>query len=318
MLGDIDYNLKPIEPKIFLHKPNEDYVGKLSEAYNVNRKTSLTELFSLSFELPYYVTENNQLVRNRNIDLIRDRYYVKVVIGAKVEWYIITKINESMSDSGDSKRVECIYLPQELNDKNIGSYTAESKHAGQVLSDILSLTAIWSVGSIDPDFLLSYRSWEFPDNTLLDAIFKVAERYNAIIEWDTVNRSFDLIKPEFHGQNRLGTISHRKWLKTLDKETNSERVITRIVPKGKDGLGIQRLTTNGANYIEDFSYWMFPFERDTNKNVIKHSDYMSDSLCHAILNYQEKAETLDGQYKNLLEQMDAQTKLLAQKQVEFE
>lgn len=317
MLGDIDYNLKPIEPKIFLHKPNEEYVGKLSEAYNVNRKTSLTELFSLSFELPYYVTENNQLVRNRNIDLIRDRYYVKVMIGAKVEWYIITKITESMSDSGDSKRVECIYLPQELNDKNIGSYSAESKHAGQVLDDILSLTALWSVGSIDPDFLLSYRSWEFPDNTLLDAIFKVAERYNAIIEWDTVNRSFSLIKPEFHGQNRLGTISHRKWLKTLDKEKNSERVITRIVPKGKDGLGIQRLTTNGANYIEDFSYWMFPFERDANKNVIKHSDYMSDSLCHAILDYQEKSATLDGQYKNLLEQMDTQTKLLAQKQVEL-
>lgn len=317
MLGDINYNLKPTRPKIFLCKPNGDIVSKISEAYNINRKTALTELFSFSFNMPYYIEENNELARNRNIDLIKERFYIKLEIGSKIEWYIITKIIDSMSDQEDHKSIECIFLPQELADKTIASYSEESKNARQVLRDILSLQTSWSIGSIDPDFELTYRSWEFPGNSLLDAIFQVMERYNAIIEWNTENRTFDMVKPEFHGQNRLGTISHRKYLKTLNRETNAEQVVTRLIPKGKDGLGINRLTLNGSNYLEDFTYWMYPFERDSNRNVIKRSNYMSDSLCHALLDYQEKAKLYENEYQKLLEQLKDLTSLHSQKKVEL-
>ena len=317
MLGDLDFNLKPIRPKIHIAKANREIIAKVSEAYDITRKTSLLEIFSFSFKIPYYVEENSTLVRNRNADIIRERYHVKVDIGNKTEWYIISKITDVASEDGDAKEIECVYLPQELNDKKISGYKEDAKNAREVLNDILSLTANWSIEYLDADFELTYRSFEFNDNTLLEAIFTVVDTYNAIIEWDTVNRTFRLVKPELHGLNRLGTISYKKYLKSLNRESNAEIIATRFKPTGKDGLGIQRLNPTGQGYLEDFSYFLFPFERDENKNIISHSYHMSDSLCNALLDYKELLEANEGQFGDLASQRDTLTESLSQKTTEL-
>ena len=61
----------------------------------------------------------------------------------------------------------------------------------------------------------------------------------------------------------------------------------------------------GSGTIENFSYFMYPFERDSNRNVIKSSDYMDDDLCHAILDYQEKVESYRPQFKTLMDNLTA-------------
>ncbi len=304
MLGDIDYHLKPQNISIFIAKPNREIISKIAEAYEINRKISLNELYSLSFKIPFGISENNAPIRNKNVDVLKERQHIKIIIGNKEEWYIVTKISDKADNQGDSKEVMCTYLPYELGDKLIGGYEEESKHARQVLNDILASSSIWSIDYIDADFELTYRSWEFSDTTLLDAVYQVAEKYNAILEWNTVDRTIRMVKPELHGMNRLGSFSMRKYLKSVDREYNAELVVTRLKPVGKDGLGIERLTSNGAPYIEDFSYWMFPFERDASRHVIQHSHFMSDSLCHALLDYQELQESYDDQFSTLLEEWD--------------
>ena len=54
---------------------------------------------------------------------------------------------------------------------------------------------------------------------------------------------------------------------------------------------------------------MSPFKRDNNRNVLQHSDYMSDELCHALLDYQEfyaskkdQAGELSKQYSAILKE----------------
>ncbi|MBW7474077.1 phage tail protein [Paenibacillus oenotherae] len=304
MLGDIDYNLKPVEAVIFIAKPNREIIAKVSEAYDKSRSLSLTSLFSFSFKIPFYVEQNSELVRNRNADLIKERYHIKVQIGNQSEWYIVTKIMDTTGNQGDSKEIECLYLPQELNDKLISRYEAVSLNAREVLNDILS-TSIWSIDTLDADFELTRRSFEFLDNTLLDAVYAVAETYNAIIQWDTVNRTISFIKPELHGMNRLGTLSHQKYLKSIGKESNAEVIVTRLIPEGRDSLGIQEINPTGQGYIEDFSYFMYPFSRDNSGNVLKHSHYMSDSLCHALLDFKALVEDNEGVYNSLLAQKTA-------------
>ncbi|REK76300.1 phage tail spike protein [Paenibacillus paeoniae] len=316
-LGNLDMSLTPARPKLFLAKPNRDIIAKLSEASHIKKELSLTELSTLTFQLPYYVDQNNERVRNRNVDALRERYHLKVVTENSSDWYIITKIQETMGDQGDSKTVQCIHLPQELNDKIFGGYTEDSRNAREVLEDILSLTTSWSIGYMDADYELSYRSWEFPDNTLLDAVFTVIEKYNAIVEWDTEHRKINMIKPELHGTNKLGIFSHQKYLKSVDKESNAEIVVTRLRPIGKDGLGIERLTPNGRPYLEDFSYWMFPFERDSNGVTVKQSYFMSEELCHALLDYQHLQESYEGQFGALVDVADEYTGTQAERRTEL-
>src|SRR5699024_11586407 len=65
----------------------------------------------------------------------------------------------------------------------------------------------------------------------------------------------------------------------------------------------------GTSYIDDFSYYLKPFRRDSRRNVIEHSDYMSDELSHALLDFNEYFENRQDDYEELSE---SYTKLLAE------
>ena len=90
-------------------------------------------------------------------------------------------------------------------------------------------------------------------------------------------------------------------MKSFTDTQNSADLVTRLYLMGKDGLTINGINPAGTSYIEDFSYFMKPFERDSNRRVIRHSDYMSDALCHALLDYQEYFSNRQGDYEKLSE-----------------
>jgi phage minor structural protein len=315
-LGAIDYNKKPQRPQLFLCKPDRTIIAKLKEAYNINHTLKLGNINELSFSLPIQIDMAGELVDNPHIEMIKGRYLIKLINGNFVEWYIITKITDTADDNGDSKTIECFSLPYELKDKNMRTYSVTSYNATQVLTDILSNTT-WTTGYIDADFDLKYRSFDVSKTTVLDFVFQVAETFGALIIWNTENRTINFYKPENIGVNRGLTVSYRKYLKSINKEEDYENVVTRLKVFGKDGLSIQRVNPTGTNYIEDFSYFMYPFQRDANKNVLQHSDYMSDSLCNALLDYQELVESKRGVFADLLSQLETYQKTLAQHQEEY-
>lgn len=316
MLGDIDYLLNPVRPRLFLAKPNKQIISLLSEAASVSQNLKLTSVNELSFRVPYELEINNERVPNHNVPLLRERYYVQVKLDQLSEWYMITEVNDLMESDKDYKEVRCLALPNELSDKLIKNYSVESYEARQVLTDVLSGT-VWKIGSLDPDFELTYRSFEFGDSTALSAVYAIAETYNAIVVWDTNARTVSFVKPEFHGLNKGLKFSYGKYLKTLGRNSTSNEMVTRLKPFGKDGLTINRINPTGQNYIEDFSFFLYPFERDANKNTVKSSDYMSDSLAHALLDYRELAEQHEGSYGTLIGQQDALESSLAQRKTEL-
>lgn len=315
MLGDIDRYKKPIEPQIFLAKPNREIIGKLSESYNIKQDIRLISISEITFNLPYEIEENHQLVKNRNIEKLKENYLLKIVSGNKVEWSIIKKLNDGMENI-DYKSVTAHSLAYQLRDKILKSYSVDSYYASQVLNDVLSET-LWSVGVIDSAFDLTHRAFDFPNNSVLEAVFKIAETFNAIIDWDTENRKVNLIRPELHGLNKGLKFSYTHYLKTLGRESNADEMITRLNPSGKDGLGIQRVNPSGQEYIQDFSYFIFPFERDTSNNVLQSSYYMTDSLCHAILDYDKLLESKKGEFDSLLSNKEVLKSSLSDKNTEM-
>jgi len=317
MLGDINYLLKPVRPQYFLALPNETIISKLSEAYGDNLTLSLTEVNELSFRIPYQVEINHVLERNKNVDIVRERYKVLVQLGSVKQWFVIAKIEDKMEDSSDFKEVICYSLPYTLKDKMIATLAPEeSQNARQILSSVLAPTT-WTIGTLDSDFELTYRSFEFSNTSVLDAVFSIANTFNAIIMWDTIHKTVSFIKPELHGVNKGLTFSIGNYLKSLNKESDSDEMVTHLTAEGNDGLSITRINPTGQRYLSDYSYFMFPFERDEAKNTVRSSYYMSDELCHALLDYKELVDTHSNEFNTLADLKSGYQTTLSEKETEM-
>ncbi|WP_063565479.1 phage tail protein [Paenibacillus sp. O199] len=302
MLGNIDRNKKPIQPQYFLAKPNREIISKLSEAFNDNISMDLNGVGELNLSLPYKLDKHHSLKTNKNIELIRERYLINTVTGNKSEWYIIHNIEDSL-DNSDMLNVSCYSLEYELNNTLIKSYSVESYGADKVMIDILANT-LWNIDYIDADFKLSKRAFEFTSTNALAAIVDIADKYNAILKFDSESRLISMTKPELTGINMGLTFGYGKLMKSMNVHSNAEDMVTRLYAYGKDGLGIQKVNPTGQNYIENFGYWMYPFQRDANKSVISSSHYMTDSLCHALLDYEALIESKTGLFKQYLDSLE--------------
>lgn len=302
MLGDIDYKLKPIKPQYFLCKPDRTIIGKISEAFNDSQTEEFNSINELTLSIPYKIEENHKLINNLNADNLKGLYQIKVVKGNKIEWFMIVD-EEDVQDDSDSKTIHCMALSHELNKKLITTYEVVSYNATDVFNDILKNTR-WSYDYIDTDFKVNYRSFTFTDMTVLDCIFNVAETFNAIITFDTVNRKFSMFKPETYGNNTGDYFSYGKYLKQFNKKTKYDDQITRLIVRLADGLGIQEVNPTGQEYLEDYTYFIYPFQRDVNKNVISSSYWMSDSLCNALLDYDIVIKNNTPLFKNAVRDLD--------------
>jgi hypothetical protein len=122
----------------------------------------------------------------------------------------------------------------------------------------------------------------------------MAETLNCYVFFDTENRLVHLVDPDEVGTNRGLIFSYYNYLKTLNKSIQLQEFATHFKPYGKNNLMINDVNPTGQNYIFDYSYFLYPFERNEDREVIQHSDYMSDELAHAILDYNELIEGKKG------------------------
>ncbi|PAV33495.1 hypothetical protein CJD29_22490, partial [Bacillus licheniformis] len=74
---------------------------------------------------------------------------------------------------------------------------------------------------------------------------------------------------------------------------------------------INAANPTGQAYIEDFTYFLYPFERDKDRKVITHSYEMSDELCHAILDFNEFIDSQTETFSSLLSQQTEEEKKLS-------
>ncbi|MBE7896275.1 hypothetical protein G7L40_19755 [Paenibacillus polymyxa] len=317
MLGEIDYNLKPIQPQYFLCRPDRTEISKISEAFNDKISTTWHDINELELSIPFYIDVNHRLIPNKNIDLIRERYLIKVVSGNNVDWYYIKSIEDSSSDESDIRTLNCISTAGLLVGFAIRGLTVESYHAEQILNEILAPTT-WKIDYIDADFKLTYRAFDFSSTNVLDAILTVGETYNAITIFNTDKNTISLQKPELTGTNKGLTFSWNKYLKSMTRHSTSEPIVTRLKGFGQDDMTFEKVNPTGQNYVESFQYFMYPFERDANRNVIRHSDYMSDSLCHALLDFEALIESKKTEFNTYLKEQQGYEKQLALLEVDMD
>lgn len=307
---NIDTTKKIIKPKLQLCKVNlrRDPIGNLSSAYNIRNKLSVGNISELSFSLPIYIDQRHKLKKTPHIDQIKERFYIKLTKGNYEEYYIITKVNDIMDEDTEYRHVECFSLGYQLKNRIVKNFSTTSLNLTSTVNQLLQGTG-WTLGYVDADFDIKYRSFEI-SGSVLDAVIQVAETFGAVIVWDTHLKKVSFRKLESIGHDSGFRVRYGKLLKSLNRESNTDEMCTRLRGFGQNGLTINSVNPTGSNYIQSFSYFMYPFQSDGNGNVLQSSDYMSDELCLAIEAYEKKIEDNKTNFNNYLSQLEIHTEEL--------
>lgn len=302
-LGRIDKYLKPKKLTVRLAKPDGTIIADLNESYNRKYNPKMGSLDELSFSLPYKVEKRMKIVDNPHIDMLRDRYLLEVSDGSIVEWFRIDTIEDNADDK-DIMNVHAFSLGIEIQDKVVRNISEVSKTATEIMNLALQETN-WSVGYVDADFDLLYRGFDIPDTDRLNFLYEIAKEFDGVLEFDTINRKVNLKKQDLIGQDKGLTLTFEKYMKSVNKESDSNNIVTYLIPHGQNDLSLNSVSPTGASGIEDLSFFLYPFERDGNGNVIKSSYYMSDGLAGAILDYYALINSKQTDFDNLLSTRDS-------------
>jgi hypothetical protein len=307
-------NTEIIEPKLYLCRPNKTTIAHLPEVrFQINQKVYLGLINEMTFKIPLMLDEYGELVRNKHIDMIKERYLIRFEKGDYTEYYIIDKVNKAMGDS-DSITVNCYGYGYSLASKLIKDYSVESYTLSQILDDMLAQT-VWSIGYVDATFDLKYRALDFSGN-VMDGIQQAAELFNALIIWDTVDQEINFYNPDNYGVNKGFKTKFGMLMQSLDHELNFDEFCTRLKLFGKEGISIQSVNPLGSNFIQDFSYFIYPFLK-VDGVIVSHSDYLSDGLCESLIAYNSLYTTKQTEYTTLLTQMTTYRATLDTKQTEL-
>ncbi len=314
---ELDLSKEIVKPRLYLAKPSREIIGELNESYNIKLKLRLGgTLNELSFEVPFDLIINQELKRNPNIDNILDRFLVKLEFGNHIEWFIIKSSQNIMSEESDSKKVVCLSQVYQLTDKTIRKYEAEAKNATEALTEALNET-VWNVNYVDSEYNITRRDFDVNSVTVLQFIFDIANSFGGLLMFDTENKTVSLYNPDNIGTDKGLMVGYNQYLINAEHENKTEEAITQLDVYGKNNISIADVNITGENFLTDFSNFLFPFERDDQGNVLKSSKYMSDTLCHSILDFNEKLQSKQPIFNNLLSQKESQQYLLEIKQTEL-
>jgi len=304
MLNSVNFQQTPEQARLFLCLPDKTTIAELQSAYRRTYTRHYGGIDQLIFSLPYRVKADMKFIRNPDVDLINGDYLIRLEQNGDPAYFIISKYRNTMSDGKQAMEVECQSLPYELRSKIVPIYTEQKMlydfiGTNSVLHDTLLRLTEWTVDYCDVQAAVKQRQFDVSQTTMLDFLFLVAETYNVIPVFDTIQRRVSFYREEDYGADK-GLVIDERYLKSIDEQENHDDIITRLYGYGKDRLTFAAVNPTGAEYIEDFSYYMYPFEQDDEGNVLRHSQFMSDSLCRALLAYRETVESHRSSLHNLL------------------
>lgn len=304
----IDFEERP-RPKLWLLKPDFTRIDRLVGVTKLNSTIKHTNLNSINFQISPEIFDelSHQQKRNPVYDKIKNKFIIKYEYNNFVDYFIIEEIKKSSTET-DTLLIAADSLANELSKKNVSEMEMKGASLESIITSLLSSYApLWTLDRISPKLTEIKREIVGTQTTVMAVIEEANKLFDAVPYFDNINRKISFKHKDEIGINRGLKIKENSYLKSFEDSLVSRDVVTRLIPIGNAGLTINSVNPAGTDYIEDFSYFMKPFKRDADRNVIEHSDYMSDELCHALLDYQEfynskkdDSELLNTKYSELL------------------
>lgn len=315
---DLDLTRSKRPFKVQLALPSKVITQNILNVTTANiSDVKLNSLPHFEFEIPYLVeskkngiTDEIEYIKNPDLDNIKEEKLIKLTwYSGRINWFRVVTIEKNDSSDGITAKISCDSLESELRTTNV---TIEGTGIGteEYFTKALEQSP-WKLGYVSNKLKETYRTFTDQEKqTRYEAIQNGIEVYGAITDFDGETRTLNLLTIDELRIFRGVVLKKENYANSIDITSTSEEIVTRMYAKGNEDLDISSANPTGMRYIEDYSYFLHPFERDENKNVLSHSNYMSDELSHALLDLMalqkiyipkidETQKELDGHYKEL-------------------
>lgn len=265
----------------------------------VSIERTIDEVDKLTLKINKYIIsqDGRRKINNLAYDEIKPKRYLLL---NNNEYFIIeeikvNKISGSLEVTAMSGEQILIRRPIDMEDFGVQILDDD------VEQDIYSLNSLlkevgWSLNYIDPSIIYNEDEsprmrWQESVNTNYMEFIKndLAEQFNFLPIFDSVNRKIDLLNLDTIGEEIKICLSKDNYVKSKTKTNNSEELITLLKLKGNEELDIGRYIIGGYDFLMDFSYF-------------KETKEMSDELISALDKYDEMIKIRTPIWQELTEE----------------
>ncbi len=300
MQGLYQHNL-PKDIKLFLAKPNKKVIAPLKFALQRTLKWNENAPNEINFSLPYEISGDHKMEKYEPVELLKEKFLIKAVSNEYEEWFIVSSYGKS-SDDTDTMNVSCRSLESGFEKKKLINFERKSYNATMLLNDVLPGTG-FKIGYINPNLNLKYREFDITSTSKLSFIYEnMATTFEALVVFDTIEMTVNFYEKNELSKYKGFIINEKRYLIDIEENIDSAEIVTRLHVTGSDGLGIQSVNPTGQRYIDDFSYFLHPFEIDDKGKIIKSSYFMEDDLALALTRYNQYVSSRKDDFRNLLEE----------------
>lgn len=274
---------------LILSKMNGQRMGMIPYAIVDSIKRGIKTVSELTFTVNKYYGENNEI--NPLYDEIKSERFIYL---DEDECYVIKNITEkneiSKSITAYSREKKLFKIIAEFEDISITLRTPYEDIDGCFSLDELLYDATgWHLGYISDSVL--YKSSE----TILDVVTgetnttltteeklryqesvstnwydyineDIAEQFECFPVFNSYDKTIDLYSDEELGNDPRLMLSYDNYLKSIEREDNTDEIVTKLTLSGNDDLTISEINPSGDVYVEDYSY--FINNREMSDNLI--------------------------------------------------
>lgn len=284
---------------LVLCKVSRQPIMELPTSTIVSIERTIDEVDKLTLKINKYIIsqDGRKKINNLAYDEIKPKRYLLLNDN---EYFIIeeikvNKISGSLEVTAMSGEQILIRRPIDMEDFGVQILDDD------IEQDIYSLNSLlkevgWSLNYVDP--LIVYNEdesprmrWQESVNTNYMEFIKndLAEQFNFLPIFDSVNRKIDLLNLDTIGEEIKICLSKDNYIKSKTKTNNSEELITLLKLKGNEELDIGRYIIGGYDFLMDFSYF-------------KETKEMSDELISALDKYDEMIKIRTPIWQELTEE----------------
>ena len=291
---------------IILCKLSKLPIGELTPSCVTSFNKNIDEVPFMTLKInKYFISQDKkEKVYNPLYDEVKVKRYLFI---NNEDYYLIEEIDENKLSNikevkaykGEQKLNK---FPIEIEDIGIQLVTNDPNNEVYTLNDLL-LEIGWKLNHVDT--AVAYENgvekmrWQESINTnWLDFIKNdIAEQFDCLPLFDTINKTIDLIDINSMGEEIKLFLSKDNYLKSKQKTIEGNEFITLLKLKGDDELDIREYLPSAYDFITDFSYFIEIGE-------------MSDELVTALNKYDEMVAKRYIQWRALVDEKISKQKEL--------
>lgn len=285
-------------------------LGQIPENAIVNIKKTIGEPAEIVIRVPKYYLDINDL-KTKIHPIYSEVKNERLLILNNDSVFIIKSIelanDEEILARGKSREVRLGEIDIELEDCGLSFYQENKEDEILSLDKYLYEETGWRLGNVsdlvryEPDSTQEKMRWQESVTKKWYDFIKddLCEQFECIVEFNSYEKTIDFMKEEELVDDIGLYLSKDQFIRSLQREFDSDKIVTRMKVKGNDEMDIIASTCTGYPYVEDYSYFMEIRE-------------MSDDLISALEKYYEIVEKREKIWK---EWTDEREKKLTQKKI---